>query len=41
MSEASLRQENFLHTFLKQNNWDDPVLDEPEFAELRSQLAMT
>jgi tetratricopeptide (TPR) repeat protein len=35
------RQEIFLRTFLKQNTWHDPVLDEPEFAELRSRLAMT
>ena len=39
--EPQYRQEIFLRTFLKQNNWHDPVLDEPEFAELRSRLSMT
>lgn len=41
IEQPQYRQEIFLRTFLKQNLWHDPVLDEPEFAELRSRLAMT
>jgi tetratricopeptide (TPR) repeat protein len=41
VEQPQYRQEIFLHTFLKQNAWHDPVLEEPEFAELRSRLAMT
>lgn len=41
VEQPQYRQEIFLRTFLRQNTWHDPVLDEPEFAELRSRLAMT
>ena len=41
VEQPEYRQEIFLRTFLKQNNWHDPVLEEPEFAELRSRLTMT
>jgi tetratricopeptide (TPR) repeat protein len=41
VEEPQFRQEIFLRTFIKQNAWKDPVLDEPEFAELRSRLAIT
>lgn len=40
VEQPQYRQEIFHHTFVKQNNWHDPVLDEPEFAELRSGMAM-
>lgn len=41
VEQPQYRQEIFLRTFMKQNNWHDPVLEEPDFAELRSRLAMT
>ncbi|MGD8808685.1 MAG: hypothetical protein PVG24_03715, partial [Gammaproteobacteria bacterium] len=41
VEEPQYRQEIFLRTFLKQNNWHDPMLEEPEFVELRKRLAMT
>jgi tetratricopeptide (TPR) repeat protein len=40
VEQPQYRQEIFHHTFVKQNNWHDPVLEEPEFAALRSRLAM-
>lgn len=40
IEQPQYRQEIFLHTFLKQNNWHDPVLEEPEFADLRARMAM-
>ncbi|MDX1405101.1 MAG: hypothetical protein R3192_11210 [Woeseiaceae bacterium] len=40
IEQPQYRQEIFLHTFLKQNNWHDPVLDESEFVKLRNRLAM-
>lgn len=41
VEQPQYRQEIFLHTFLKQNIWHDPVLDEPEFAAIRKRMAMT
>ncbi len=32
------RQEIWLRTFMKQNTWADPILDQPEFVEARSRL---
>jgi hypothetical protein len=33
------RQEIFVRTFIKQNSWSDPVLEEPEFVTARKGLA--
>ena len=33
------RQEVFVRTFIKQNSWSDPVLEEPGFAAARDELA--
>ena len=38
VAKPEFHQEIFLHTFIKQNSWADPVLDQPEFVELRTQL---
>jgi TolB-like protein/Flp pilus assembly protein TadD len=38
VEQPQYRQEIFLRTFLKQNTWHDPVLEELAFAELRSRL---
>ncbi len=38
VEEPENRQEVFARTFIKQNSWSDPVLDQPEFIEMRNRL---
>ena len=38
LEKPQYRQEIFVRTFIKQNSWLDPVLEEPEFAAARRQL---
>ncbi len=38
VEKPEYRQEVFVRTFIKENAWSDPVLDQPEFVALRDRL---
>jgi tetratricopeptide (TPR) repeat protein len=40
VEQTQFRQEIFVRTFIRQNSWSDPVLEEPDFVDARMGLAL-